>query len=148
MGIMDRFIKKTPTPPAPAKPKVVLAGKKEVVTAAKKINTETAPVVAPVSSTSSAEMAYRVIVKPLVTEKSAVQQSQNHYTFVVANWASKTHVKEAVRALYGVKPVSVNLINVQGHKMRFGKSLGQRSDFKKAIITLSPGQSITIHQGV
>ncbi|MBI5729397.1 MAG: 50S ribosomal protein L23 [Candidatus Magasanikbacteria bacterium] len=140
-------MKKKPTPP-PVQPvaKVVPEKAKENEAPTKKVNTETSAT--PVASASSAEMAYRVIVKPLVTEKSALLQSQNHYTFVVANWVSKLQVKEAVKALYGVTPIAVNLVNVQGRRLRFGKSAGQRSDFKKAIITLPPGQSITIHQGV
>lgn len=147
MGIMDRFKKKTTTIPAPAKAKTVSVPRKEAAVSDKKVTAEKS-LAAPSASTSASAMAYRVIVKPLVTEKSAVLQSQNQYTFVVANWASKQHIKEAVRALYQVTPVAVNVVNMQGHKTHFGRSLGKRSDFKKAIVTLAPGQSIVVHQGV
>lgn len=140
-------MKKKPGAVAPAtkqtaKPSAVKAPKKEetVVSSAKAVSTD--------GSTSSAQVAYRVIVRPLVTEKSAMLQSKNQYTFVVATWATKLNVKEAVRALYGVTPTAVNLINVEGHRMRFGASSGRRVDSKKAIITLPAGQSITVHQGV
>lgn len=144
---MDRFIKKTPTPSAPAKPQAAAPAKKEAAVSDNKISSEKTAYVPSASATIS-EMAYRVIVKPLVTEKAAILQSRNHYTFVVAAWANKINVKEAVKALYGVAPMAVNLVNVQGRRLRFGKSAGQRSDFKKAIVTLPPGESITIHQGV
>lgn len=143
---MDRFKKKSPTAPASAKPPAATA-KKEAVVSDKKNSAEKTAYVSSASAPVS-ELAYRVIVKPLVTEKTAVLQSQNQYTFVVATWANKINVKEAVQALYGVTPLSVNLVNVQGHRMRFGQSAGKRSDYKKAIITLAPGQSITVHQGV
>ena len=93
-------------------------------------------------------LAYRVIVKPLITEKTAIMQSANKYTFVVAKWAQKTNVKQAIKEMYGVEPIDVNIINAQGHRVRFGRSAGKRSDWKKAVVTLPAGKSITIHEGV
>jgi len=89
-----------------------------------------------------------ILVRALVTEKSAIKQSENKYSFVVANNANKAVVKKAVEEVYGVKPVSVNMINVQGKSVRFGNRLGKRSDFKKAIVTLPKGKTIVIHEGV
>jgi len=54
----------------------------------------------------------------------------------------------AVEELYGTKPERVNVINVQGKVMRFGRSMGRRSDFKKAIVTLPSGKTINLHEGV
>lgn len=93
-------------------------------------------------------IAYKVLIKPLVTEKSAIAESINKYSFVVAAWATKFQVKKAVEDTYGVKPLSVNMINVDGRRVRFGRTMGRRSDYKKAIVTLPPGKSIDIHVGV
>lgn len=93
-------------------------------------------------------IAYKVLIRPLVTEKSAISESLNKYSFVVANGADKNKIKLAVEEAYGVKPVAVNVINVQGRVVRFGRRLGRRSDYRKAIVTLPQGKSITLHEGV
>lgn len=97
---------------------------------------------------SADSTAFRILVKPLVTEKSAVAESINKYSFVVAKSASKNQIKKAVSEIYGVKPVAVNVVNVEGRRLRFGRSAGRRSDFKKAIVTLPQGKTIDIHTGV
>lgn len=89
-----------------------------------------------------------VIVAPRVTEKAAVQQSANKYTFLVVATATKAEIKRAVMAEYNVAPVAVNLVNVQGKRKGQGQNSGRRSDFKKAIVTLPKGTSITVHEGV
>ena len=94
------------------------------------------------------EIAYKILVRPLVTEKSAIAESMNKYSFVVQKDANKNQIMQAVLELYGVKPVSVNMINVDGRRVRFGRSIGRRSDYKKAIVTLPQGKAITIHEGV
>lgn len=91
---------------------------------------------------------FRILVKPLVTEKSAVAESINKYSFVVARSANKNQIKKAVEEIYGVKPAVVNVINMEGRRLRFGRSAGRRSDFKKAIVTLPQGKTIDIHTGV
>ncbi|MBU0546041.1 50S ribosomal protein L23 [Patescibacteria group bacterium] len=94
------------------------------------------------------EIAYRILLRPLVTEKSAIAQSLNKYSFVVAKYANKNQVKQAVQELYGVKPLFVNMANIDGRRVRFGRSMGRRSDYKKAVVTLPKGKSIIIHEGV
>lgn len=89
-----------------------------------------------------------ILLRALVTEKSAVKQSENKYSFVVANDANKAVIRKAVLEVYGVKPVKVNVINMQGKAMRFGNHSGKRSDFKKAIVTLPKGKTIVVHEGV
>ncbi len=89
-----------------------------------------------------------ILVRALVTEKSAVKQSENKYSFIVVKNANKAVIKKAIETVYNVKPVSVNVINVQGKAMRFGSHSGKRSDFKKAIVTLPKGKTIVIHEGV
>lgn len=90
----------------------------------------------------------KILLRALVTEKSAIKQSENKYSFIVANDANKAVIKKAVEEVYKVKPVSVNVINVQGKAMRFGQHSGKRSDFKKAVVTLPKGKTIVIHEGV
>jgi large subunit ribosomal protein L23 len=97
---------------------------------------------------SNHSTAYKVLVKPLVTEKSAIAESKNKYSFIVSLSANKNQVKEAIAEVYGVKPVKVNIINTDGRPMRFGRSMGRRSDYKKAIVTLPAGSTIDIHAGV
>ncbi len=89
-----------------------------------------------------------ILLRALVTEKSAVKQSENKYSFVVANDANKAVIRKAVLDVYGVKPIKVNVINMQGKAMRFGNHSGKRSDFKKAIVTLPKGKTIVVHEGV
>lgn len=89
-----------------------------------------------------------IIVRPLVTEKIAVMGSQNKYGFVVEASATKTQIKKAVLRVYGVLPAAVNVINMQGKSVRFGRSMGRRSDYKKAVVTLPAGKTISVHSGV
>lgn len=88
------------------------------------------------------------ILRPLITEKAAHAQAAGKYTFVVDAGCSKTEVVNAIKNMYDVTPVRVNMTNVQGKYIRFGRSLGRRSDFKKAIVTLPKGKTLTIHEGV
>ncbi len=93
-------------------------------------------------------LAFKVLVKPLVTEKSAIAEHGNKYSFVVAKSANKNQIKTAIEEIYGVKPLQVNVANIEGRRVRFGRTIGKRNDYKKAIITLPAGKSIDIHTGV
>lgn len=97
---------------------------------------------------SNHSTAYKVLVKPLVTEKSAIAESKNKYSFVIDRTANKNQVKQAIAEIYGVKVAKVNIVNTDGRPMRFGRSMGRRSDYKKAIVTLPTGSTIDIHAGV
>jgi large subunit ribosomal protein L23 len=90
----------------------------------------------------------RLIIKPLVTEKAAVAQSQNKYSFMVNRRAGKLDVKRAIKEIFGVEPIAVNIMNIEGKIRRFGRATGRRSDYKKAVITLPKGKSISVHEGV
>lgn len=105
---------------------------------------------APVSTVTVAadSQSFKVLVKPLVTEKSAIAESTGKYSFMVAKSASKAQIRSAVAEIYGVKPVAVNVSNIQGRQVRFGRTAGRRSDYKKAIVTLPEGKTIDIHAGV
>lgn len=92
--------------------------------------------------------AYKTLVRPLVTEKASIQGTENKYFFEVAVKANKIEIANAVKEVYGVKPVSVNVIQMKGKKVRHGRKTGKKSDWKKAIITLPKGESIKIYEGV
>jgi large subunit ribosomal protein L23 len=92
--------------------------------------------------------AHRVLVKPLVTEKAANFGALNKYVFVVTANSNKLEVAKAITAVYGVKPVSINIVCVKGKAVSRGRIKGRRSDVKKAIITLKKGDSIKIYEGV
>lgn len=93
-------------------------------------------------------VAYRVLVKPLITEKAANLASLNQYAFVVSASANKIDVAKAVFEVYGVKPEKVNIIKVKGKVVNRGRITGKRKDFKKALVSLKKGDSISIYEGV
>ena len=92
--------------------------------------------------------AHRVLVHPLVSEKAAQAEANNVYTFVVNSKASKDAVRQAIKDVYGVVPDRVRMINVEGKIARHGRSLGRRGDWRKALVTLRKGQTISTHEGV
>ena len=84
--------------------------------------------------------ANKIIIRPLLTEKSYVGIQNKVYTFVVAKNADKVAIKKAVEELFEVKVDSVNTVIVKGHKKtqntKAGRTVGKTSDYKKAIVTL------------
>ena len=100
------------------------------------------------ASKKNLQNAYKVLMYPLVSEKAATGESRGEYVFIVDNKANKIEIKKAVEEIYGIKPKTVRIINVEGKKVRSGRTYGRRKDWKKAIVTLSKGQSISIHEGV
>lgn len=140
--------KKTDAPVKKAAPK-----KEEAAVSMSELYNEAAPKSAKSGSAKSVaatkeNQAYRILVKPLVTEKATTLNEQNKYVFVVSLKANKIEVAKAIEAIYGVKPTKVNLSNVSGKKVARGKIRGQRKDWRKAIVTLPKGQSIKIYEGV
>ncbi|MFH1207379.1 MAG: 50S ribosomal protein L23 [Patescibacteria group bacterium] len=92
--------------------------------------------------------AYRVLIKPLVTEKGSLLGMDNQYVFQVAPGTNRVEVRKAIRKLYGTDPIKVNIINVRGKGIRYGRSTGRTKAWKKAIITLAAGQKIEIQEGL
>jgi len=92
--------------------------------------------------------AYRVLIKPLVTEKASVMGTLNKYFFEVAKEANKIEVAKAVYDVYGVKPEKVNIVRMRGKVVRRGRITGKRKDWKKAVVTLKKGDSIKVYEGV
>jgi large subunit ribosomal protein L23 len=95
---------------------------------------------------------FDVLRRPYVTEKSNYQNSQLHqFVFEVTPDASKSLVKDAVETLFDVSVVRVNLINVPAKRSRRWRNrrlLVRRSEYKKAIVTLAPGDNIDVFEGV
>ncbi len=92
--------------------------------------------------------AYRVLVKPLITEKVGDLAKENKYVFEVANNVNKLQVAEAIREVYEVKPIKINIITIKGKRVRMGRILGKRKDRKKAIVKIPKGKTINIYEGV
>ena len=91
---------------------------------------------------------YDVIRSPVITEKATNASEQNQVIFRVRMDATKPQIKEAVEKLFDVKVTAVNTLVTKGKAKRFKGRLGQRSDVKKAIITLEDGQSIDVTTGL
>src|SRR3954468_19008740 len=91
---------------------------------------------------------YDVVLAPHITEKSTMLSEANAVVFKVAPTASKPEIKAAVEALFNVKVTKVNTIVSKGKSKRWKGKPYQRSDVKKAIVTLAAGQSIDITEGV
>jgi len=100
------------------------------------------------NATSKFDGAHRVLVRPLITEKAANFGILNKYSFVVTGQSNKLEVAKAIQAVYGVKPVAINIICVKGKAVARGRIKGRRSDLKKAIVTLKKGDVIKIYEGV
>ena len=91
---------------------------------------------------------YEVIRAPLVNEKATLLSEHNKVSFRVSSEATKTDVKKAVEELFKVKVKTVNVLNTRGKAKRFKGFEGQRSGYKKAIVTLEQGQKIDVMAGV
>lgn len=93
---------------------------------------------------------YDVLRRPLVTEKSNAQAADNNqYTFEVDRRANKMQVKDAVETAFNVKVVEVNIVNLPAKRGRYGRLLvTKRPAYKKAVVTLAPGNTIQIFEGV
>ena len=91
---------------------------------------------------------YDVVLAPHITEKSTMMSEANAVVFKVASGASKPEIKAAVEALFNVKVTGVNTIVTKGKSKRWKGKPYQRSDSKKAIVTLAEGNSIDITSGI
>jgi len=95
---------------------------------------------------------YDILRRPLVTEKSSYQSGVlNQFSFVVADSATRTQVKDAIETLYDVSVERVNIINVpakRARRLRSRRMSIRKQGFKKAIVTLADGQTLPIFEGV
>ena len=91
---------------------------------------------------------YEVLRRPLITEKTTSLQSQNKYAFEIADDANKPLVKQAVEKAFKVTVTGVNVIRVPSKTRRVGRRQVETRSWKKAIVTLKPGEKIEFFEGV
>jgi len=91
---------------------------------------------------------YQVLRRPLITEKNATLQAQGKYAFEVAGEANKHQIKQAVEKAFKVKVTGVNVMTVPGKERRVGRRLILTQPWKKAVVTLKPGDKIELFEGV
>lgn len=85
-----------------------------------------------------------LVLRPIVTEKATMLLEQNKYVFEVIIKATKPEIKAAIESLFEVKVTSVNTIRPPRKKRRVGKFLGYKPNYKRAIVTLAEGDTITL----
>lgn len=89
-----------------------------------------------------------LIDAPVISEKSTFAADKDkQFVFKVKKQANKKHIKDAVELMFNVKVDSVRVLNVKGKKKRFGRILGEKSDWKKAYVKLKPGHDIEFSLG-
>jgi large subunit ribosomal protein L23 len=98
--------------------------------------------------TTSDPRHYDIILSPVITEKATIASEQNKVTFRVAPHATKPQIKEAVEKLFDVKVKNVNTLTRKGKVRMFRNTRGQKSDVKRAIVTLEEGHKIDVTTGL
>ena len=91
---------------------------------------------------------FKVLEKPMITEKSTLLQESGKYTFRVAPKANKVQVKEAVEMSFDVTVIDVNITKTHGKRKRYGSRMTKKPDIKKAIVTLAEGDRINLIEGL
>ena len=91
---------------------------------------------------------YDTIIRPVITEKTTAQKdAANQVTFEVARRANRVEIKQAVEKIFNVQVAAVNTQHIKGKIKRRGRIVGKRKNWKKAIVTLMPGQRIGFFEG-
>ena len=91
---------------------------------------------------------FDILKRPVITEKSTLMQEEGRYIFEVAPRSTKHEIKRAVELAFNVSVTKVNTMNVRGKRKRMGPRMVAQPKKKKAIVTLAPGNTITIFEGV
>ena len=130
--------KTKPTTAAPSRAEAAPAPKKETVSAKAK----------PTAVRGTSVNAYQVLLKPLVTEKAAALGAHNQYVFMIDPRMNKIEVKKAIRTIYGINPLAVRIITMQGKAVRYGRRYGVTKNWKKAMVSLKAGDKIEVYEGV
>ena len=91
---------------------------------------------------------YDIIKRPLITEKTNIQkETSNQLSFEVDRRANSVEIKKAIEGIFKVNVMGVRTMQVKGKVKRRGRILGKRRDWKKAIVTLGPGEHIDFFEG-
>jgi large subunit ribosomal protein L23 len=92
---------------------------------------------------------YRILKRPLITEKSTiVKDEHNKLVFEVDRGANKIEIKQAVEQIFKVDVIDVTTLTVKGKRKRVGRMFTKRPDWKKAVVTIKPGQQVKFFEGV
>jgi large subunit ribosomal protein L23 len=92
---------------------------------------------------------HQIIKGPIITEKShLIKAAGNKVSLKVNVQANKIEIRKAIEELFKVKVLKVNTISIKGKRKRQGRTEGMRSDWKKAIVTLAPGEKIPGLEGL
>lgn len=91
---------------------------------------------------------YAVLLRPIITEKTTVLTGADKYVFEVDIRANKNQIKEAVQVAFNVRVAEVNTMVMKGKPKRFGRRVVDRPDWKKAVVTLVPGDKIELFEGI
>ncbi len=90
---------------------------------------------------------YEVLRRPLITEKTTIMQAEGKYAFEVAREANKPQIKQAVEKAFKVEVTKVNVVNMRGKRRMLGRRVLPAHPWKKAIVTLKPGNTIEFFEG-
>jgi large subunit ribosomal protein L23 len=124
----------------------ILTRKKKADTAQEDKAVTTAETAAPKLKENTGD-AYKVLVKPLLTEKTNRQLAQSKLVFRISDSANKISVRKAVEAVYDVKVKNVNIVMVRGKKRVHGRERRMGADWKKAVVTLRQQGDAVAAQG-
>ncbi len=92
---------------------------------------------------------YDIIIRPVVTEKTSIQKEDfNQVSFEVDRRANRVEIRRAIEKIFNVKVADVKTMQVKGKVKRRGRVVGKRKDWKKAIVSLMPGERIDFFEGV
>ena len=92
---------------------------------------------------------HKVIIRPVISEKSYnLIETEGQYTFHVDRRANKNQIKEAVEKIFKVKVEGVNTMRMRGKPLRRGLHFARKANWKKAVVTLKPGERIDFYEGV
>ena len=91
---------------------------------------------------------WAVLLRPIITEKTTVLTGLDKYVFEVDLRANKNQIKEAIELAFNVHVREVNTMKMKGKPKRFGRKVTNRPDWKKAIVTLTPGDKIELFEGI
>lgn len=92
---------------------------------------------------------YEIVRRPLITEKTTIQkESFNQVSFEVDRKANRVEIRRAIEKIFNVRVAGVRTLQIKGKVKRRGRILGKRKDWKKAVVTLMPGERIDFFEGV
>lgn len=93
------------------------------------------------------QIAHKILVEPWITEEATRIAELNKYIFKVSSRSNKKQIKKAVEDVYKVEVISVNVINIPSKKRVRGRTVGWKSGYKKAIVTVKEGEKIEFFEG-